>query len=105
MERAGKGIIENEKGYVTFSDYRDGILLEDMYVVPESRKQGQAIKFIDQVIEVVKTNGLKKLYVCVSPGMEMPYVGATAVCKALINHGGKLDHCIPNLLILSKEVA
>lgn len=104
MERAGKGIIENDRGYVTFSDYRDGILLEDLYVVPEFRKQGEAIKFVYSVIDLVKANDLKKIYICVSPGVETPYVGATAMCKALIHHGCKLDHSMTNLLILSKEV-
>lgn len=103
-ERSNREIIETDQGFVTYVAYKDGLMVEDLYIKPEFRKQGLAIKFVYQVIDIVKANDMKTIYICVAPGIESPYVGATAMCKALLHHGCKLEQSFNNLLILSKEI-
>jgi GNAT superfamily N-acetyltransferase len=106
-ERIGKDILEDDKSYVTFCGYRDGIIVEDVYVAPEHRKQGLAIKRIYDVVELCKQHSIKKIYICVSTQHKHStmHESPTNMTRALINHGCVVDHLIaPHAIILSKEI-
>lgn len=105
-DRLGKEILEDEESYVTFCKYRDGLIVEDIYVHPHSRKKGLAIKRVDDVIAIAKSLGLPKIYVFVSTIKvdRKIHSSATGMTLAIINHGGLIDHTLSEAIVLSKEI-
>lgn len=99
-EREGKEIVEDEKGFVTYTFVPEGCYVVDIYVKPEFRKQGHAAALTDVVACVAKGKGCSKLIGSVCPQAK----GSTDSLKALLAYGFQLDSCAPNLIYLKKEL-
>lgn len=104
-ERGNKHIVENEWGFATYSAYKDGMCIEDIYVVPGLRKGGIAKEFHDQIVEKVKEMGFKKIYNCVAPSVNQnTQTNPTGMVKWMFSQGYSLDECFNGVLILSKDI-
>lgn len=100
-----KKILENEWGFATYLPYKDGIYLEDIYVQPGLRKGGLAKEFHEQVIQITKDLGLKKIYGSVVPAVNpRSATNPTEMVKWMFGQGYTIDECLPGILVLVKEI-
>lgn len=100
QERTNKRIIETDKGYATYINYEDGIFIEDIYVLPEFRKTGEASKLADKITDIAKQNGYKQIFGAVCPSAN----GSTDSLKVLLAYGFKLKSSIENYIYFYKEI-
>lgn len=99
-EREGKEIVENSKGFATYSLQGDGYYIEDIFVKPEHRKEGVAAQLADIIAEIAISKGVKKLYGSVCPFT----AGSTTSIKVLIAYGFKLHSAQTNMIYLVKDI-
>lgn len=99
-EREGKEIVESEKGFATYNYINNGCYIQDIYVKPEFRKEGIASKMADQIAEIAKSKGYKKLFGSVCPSAN----GSTESLKVLLAYGFKLSESSNNFIILEKDL-
>ena len=99
-ERLNKDIVEDENGFATYYFVKDGIYLEDMYVLPSHRKTFYPKHLADKVASIGKEKGFNKMFTTVVPSTN----NATVSLKACISYGFKLHSCEQNLIILVKEL-
>lgn len=99
-ERLSKEIVENDLGFCTYFFLQDGVYIEDLYVRPEYRKGHIAAKLADQVAEIAKEKGFKKMYGSVRPSSK----GSTDSLKVLFAYGMRLDSAGPDAVITVKEI-
>lgn len=99
-ERENKETVESELGFATYSFIKDGAYIVDIYVKPEYRKSHVASDLANQVTEIAKKKGLKKLFGSVVPSAN----GSTASLKALFSYGFKLVNSANDFIWLEKEI-
>lgn len=102
QERLGKKIIEDEFGFATYyTAYNNEYMyIEDLYVKPECRKQAKASSYADQIAEIAREKGIKKLLGSVNLLSNNP----DASLKTLYGYGFKLKECVDQLIYLEKEI-
>ena len=61
LEREGKYILEDERGFATYTYLQDCVYIEDIYVRPEFRKQGVGSQWADAICIEAKENGFRAL--------------------------------------------
>lgn len=103
-ERGVRKIIENEYGFATYSPYKNGICIEDIYVKPLFRQTGIGSDFHESIIKFAKEQGHKKIYTCVAPGVKSPMTTPTGMVKWMFSRGYELDDCFGGALILVKDL-
>ncbi len=101
QEREGKSIVESDVGFATYSIVKDGIYIIDLYVKPDYRKSRIAADFADQIADIAKEKGLKKLFGSVAPSTN----GSTASLKVLLAYGFKLVNSANDFIWLEKEIS
>lgn len=99
-ERAGKSIVESEKGFATYFYQDEFVYIEDIFVNAEHRKSGVATEFADRIAEEAKNLGYAKMLGSVCPSAN----GSTASLKVLLAYGFKLFKSLDNVIYLSKEI-
>lgn len=99
-EREGKFVIENDKGFATYTFVNDGCYIEEIFVVKEHRKSGQAAEFADQIVKIAKEKGFNRLYGTVAPQAH----GSTESLKVLLAYGFRLQTSNQNLIVMVKEI-
>lgn len=99
-ERLNKEIVESDVGFCTYFFVQDGVYIEDLYVKPEYRKGHIAANLADQVAEIAKQKGYKKMYGSVQPSSQ----GSTASLRVLLAYGMELESAQPNAIIMSKGI-
>lgn len=99
-EREGKEIVETDDGFATFYFTNGFCYIEDIFVVPAKRKSGIAAELANQISEIAKKNGIKKLLGSVSPKAK----GADASMKVLMAYGFKLLNSDKDLIYFEKEI-
>lgn len=100
-EREDKGIIENEKGFVTYKIFDNGeIYLQDIYVAPEYRTSGVATELADKVVEIGREHGSKLLVgsVCVDD------LNATRNMKVFLAYGMQIYKNVGIMIFLKKDI-
>lgn len=100
LEREGKNILETDKGFATYSFIKDGCYIEEIYILPQYRKTGEASTLTDQIAEIARQNGHKKLFGSVCPSA----AGSTNSLRALIAYGFKLDSSTNNFIWLTMDI-
>lgn len=100
-ERAGKGIVECEHGFMSFVENEDNLYIEDAFVKPDFRKQKVAWKMCDKVFEIAKEKGKKCVYTSIIPEGTR---GATISMKACLAYGFEVFKATNNFIALKKEV-
>ena len=97
-----KNIIEDEYGFATYftAFNNEYMYIEDIYVVPEKRKDGCASKYADKIAEIAKEKGIKKLLGSVNLSIKNP----TASTKVLLAYGFKILEADSTIIYFYKEL-
>lgn len=99
-ERTNREIIENHIGFATYVVEKDSIYIEDVFVIPSYRKSRVASDFVNQIAQIAKDKGIKKLYTSVVPTAN----GSTISLVACVKYGFKLDSSANNFILFVKEI-
>ena len=100
LERENKSCLETEDGFATYVYNEDYVYIEDIYVVPEKRKENIAASLADKIAEEAKAKGYKKMV-----GSVVPYAkGATNSLKVLLAYGMRLSHSNEHIIYFTKEL-
>jgi ribosomal protein S18 acetylase RimI-like enzyme len=99
-EREGKETIETDKGFATYTYVPEGCYIQDIYVHPDHRKEHVCFNLADQIVEIAKEKGCKKLFGTVCPSAN----GSTTSLKVLLAYGFKLESSGNNLIVMVKEI-
>lgn len=91
---------EDEKGFVTYGIMDDGIYIEDIYVLPEYRKNKAASSYADIIAKKAKDEGYKCLYGSVVPSLHNSHYRNLV----LINYGFKIYASEHDLIWYKKEI-
>jgi L-amino acid N-acyltransferase YncA len=99
-ELLNKNIVETEIGFATYSEVDGGLWIENIYVAKDFRKSGEASRMADEIAEIAKKKGFKKLFGSVTPTAN----ASTASLKVLLAYGFKLNSSTNNFIWLEKEI-
>lgn len=99
-EREGKLVVESEKGFAVYSISREGCYIEDIFVLPEYRKQHVAKEMADFIVKIAKAKDCNVLYGSVSPSAN----GANDSLKVLLSYGMKIHSSKNDLVFFVKEI-
>lgn len=100
QEGKGKSTLESDKGFVIYSFIDDGCYIEEIFILKEYRKTGEASKLTDQIVEIARQKGCKKLLGSVIPSTPV----ATNSLRAMIAYGFHVTGSINNFIYLEKEL-
>lgn len=99
-ERENRHIVESEDGFMTYTWLEDACYIVDMYVRPQARKSGLAIRMADVIACKAKERGINMLLGSVDPSTNH----ATESMRLLIKYGFELGWVKENLIFLRKEI-
>lgn len=100
QEICNKEIVEDSCGFATFFKFKDGLYIEDIFVLPSFRKAGHASHLADLVADIARERGIKKLYGSVKPSNN----NSTASLKVLLGYGFQLDSSAIDAIAFVKEL-
>lgn len=101
-ERSNKSIIEDEYGFATYyaAFNNEYMYIEDLYVKPAFRKENRASIYADEIAEIARKKGIKKLL----GSIDINTNNSTASMKVLLAYGFKLLDIKGQLIYLEKEI-
>jgi len=99
-EREGKFIIEHAEGFATYLFLSEHVYIEDIFVTKEARKSGVAAQLADQIAEIAREKGFKKLL----GSVDIRANGADTSLKVLQAYGFKLYKSEQNMIYLEKSL-
>lgn len=99
-ELKGYKMYEDEKGFVTYGIMDDGIYIEDIYVLPEFRKQNIASNYADIIAKKAKQEGYKYLYGSVVPSLKNSHYRNLV----LLNYGFNIIAADKDIIWYKKEL-
>lgn len=100
FEREGVEVLEHEHGFSLVKQVGDALYLQDVYVVPEFRRQGVGRSMLEIVEVVAAERGLKKVITSCDPKAN----DSTESMKAILACGFRMHTCENNLVYLIKEI-
>jgi GNAT superfamily N-acetyltransferase len=87
-------------GFATYHLNDEECYIEDIYVVPEKRKAGEASALANYISQIAKENGAKYLTGTVIPSS----LTATNTTKAMFAYGFKVHSSSENKIVFMKEI-
>jgi GNAT superfamily N-acetyltransferase len=99
-ETLGREIVECSYGFATYSIAAPEVYIEDIYVVPEMRKNGSASKLADEIKKRALALGCTYMVGTVNMLAKNP----TTSLKVLLAYGFKLERVLQNIIILKMEL-
>ena len=100
LEREGKQIVEDEFGFATYLFTPDYCYIEDIFVVSEHRKGGHAARYADEITNIAKKAGKRKLLGSVSLQAAKP----ESSMKVLLAYGFRPINTDKNMIYFEKEI-
>lgn len=100
QEGKGKSTLESDKGFAIYSFVNDGCYIEEIFILKEYRKTGEASRLTDQIVEIARQKGCKKLLGSIIPSTSV----ATNSIRAMIAYGFKVTGSISNFIYLEKDL-
>lgn len=100
-EREGAETIERSWGFAVVRQMSDYLYLQDIYILPEFRRQGKGAEILSIVEAAAKELGYKKILGSCCPETE----GATESMKAQFATGFKLHSCDKDIIYLIKDLS
>jgi GNAT superfamily N-acetyltransferase len=99
-ERWNKEVLENADGFAVYRFLTDGVFIEDIYVTPEKRSTQVAFNFANNIAELARIRGLKKMYgtVCI----DAPYTEINL--QKYFKYGFRVLNLHHNIINLVKEL-
>lgn len=100
-EKSDKLILETDKGFIVYQ-YPDPttVYIEDIYILPEFRKEYIGTAMANQIVQEAKQKGCTKLIGSVIPTTK----DCTSSLAAFLAYGMKLDSCTNNFILLSRSI-
>lgn len=99
-ELLGRHIVETGWGFATYSFHNDGCYIEEIYVDPDTRRNGDASRMANEISSIAREKGCKFLYGSVRPASN----GSTISMEVLLAYGFKLDSSTDNFILMKKEL-
>lgn len=101
-EREGKTVIENKDGFIKYSINKTEryCYLEDLFILPESRKNGIGQKMAEFVQILAKNEGCKKIITSVVPSAK----GCDYSMKVVLKNGYRLRSAHENIIFFEKDI-
>jgi GNAT superfamily N-acetyltransferase len=100
-EREGKSMLETEHGFATYwFPNNDVCYLEDLFVLPDHRKSNVATDLANQICEIAKSKGCKRLLGSINLNTKNP----TRNMKVFLAYGMQLTSCDNNMIYLTKDL-
>lgn len=96
----GKSVYFNDYGFATYQITGDEVYIEDLYVLPEYRKEGIAASLADSIGAMAKEAGCKVMTGSVVPSA----VNSTTSMKVLLSYGFRLHKSLDNFIIFVKDL-
>jgi GNAT superfamily N-acetyltransferase len=100
LEREGKAMIEDHRGFATYRAIDRGMYIEDVFVQKDFRKSGVGREMINRIAEIAKTEGHTLLLVSVVPSAN----NSTDSILSAIACGFRLDSSSSNFVVLTREL-
>jgi len=100
-EKTNKSIVETETGFAMYS-FPDSttVYIEDIYVLPELRKAGEAAEMADRIVEIAKSKGCTRLLGSVIPSTK----NSTDSLRVLLAYGMRLDSSTADFILFTKDI-
>lgn len=101
-ERTNDLILEIPEGFATYRYLTDSVTVYiiDIYVVPDSRKNGAAAHLADIIVKEAKERGCNTLLGSVVPSTK----GSTTSLKVLLGYGFRLNYAANDLIVFRKDI-
>jgi len=101
QERTNKFVLEYETGFGVYS-YPNSttVYLEDIYVMPEYRKNGIASIIANDIATLAKDKGCNKMIGSVVPSAK----NSTSSLQVLLSYGMHLDSATNDYILFSKDL-
>lgn len=112
-EEDGLKVLESSHGFCAYKLRGEECLIAQLYVIPESRKQGKARDLVDAVVSLVKNAGCKYISAnifqdftgCKSEEEVMSMMKKnTEKLRIFIKYGFLVTRILPSQIILTKEI-
>ncbi len=100
-ERENRDVLETPWGFAIVAEHTDCLYLQDIYVLPEFRKQGKGREMLAIVEDAARALGYKKVLGSCTP----PAAGSDASLRAIMACGFRLLSCDKDIIYLVKELA
>lgn len=100
MERHGWETMLFEHGFIVYEINGENCFIQEIYVKPEARRNSVGTHMADQVEEIAKERGCKKIWGTVVLGT----YGANEAMMAHLNWGLKLHSINGNCILTVKEL-
>lgn len=100
LEREGKFIVEDERGYATYLYLPEAVYIENIFVLPEFRKMGVATEYADAICELARLKGVQTVIGSVKPSAH----GSTQSLKVLLAYGMSLREATDDAIFLVKKI-
>lgn len=100
-EKTDTLVVESEKGFATYKYTEDGaVYIIDIYVKPDFRNEKVASQMADNIAEIAKVKGIKKMYGSINISTKQ----CTDSLKVLLAYGFRLNSSTTNFLLLEKDI-
>lgn len=103
-ERLGDESVVRDEGFATYRFLDDNctpsVYIVDIYVRPDFRKTSIASEMADQIVEISKKMGCRRLIGTVVPNAKR----STESLKVLLGYGMELYYSKDNLVVFKKEL-
>lgn len=99
-EKTNDLILENDKGFATYTFLKNECWIKDIYVHPDFRKLNVASELANEIVEIAKKEGCSKLIGSVVPSTK----NSTASLKVLLAYGFLLDSSGNDFVLFKKDI-
>ena len=99
-ERENAIVVEDEYGFASAVRTENYMYIDEIYVIPEERKNHHASRYADEIAKIAIKEGYDKLLGSVDPRAN----GSTISMKTLISYGFELLLIEDNLIYLQKII-
>ena len=97
-------VLEKDYGFATYSylelESTNGVYIEDIYIVPDERKNNRASELSNEIQDIAKKQGMTHLFGSVATDAE----GADTSIKVLQAHGMKFLSSTNEIIWFIKEI-
>lgn len=100
MEREGREVIEDERGFASYDIDGDVCYIIDIYVRPAFRREGTATQIANQICDIALKRGCNTLLGSVDPTTN----NATDSLKVLLAYGFELQGIGDKLIFFQKGI-
>ena len=99
-ERLNWDVLECDDGFIAYNLKPPEASIEDFYIKPDKRCSSLAKKLADQVFDIAKKSGCKRMWAKITPGLK----GCDHAMKTNLHYGFKIVGIDNNQIVIMKEI-